>query len=51
MVAPAQAARVQRLVPASEMIHLPGLGHLAHEERPDVVAAAVLAVARKLPIP
>jgi len=38
-VPPRQAADVQRLVRGSQVHHLPGLGHLAHEERPDVVGA------------
>ena len=47
-VSPRQATRLRALWPASsatpapQLITLPGLGHLAHEERPDLVAAAVL---------
>ena len=47
-VPPRQAARLVALWPESSaippplMINLPGLGHLAHEERPDLVAAHVL---------
>ncbi|HKK50429.1 MAG TPA: alpha/beta fold hydrolase BchO [Myxococcota bacterium] len=37
-VSPVDAVRVQRRVPGSELISLPGLGHLAHEERPAEVA-------------
>ncbi len=38
MVPPAQQRRVRRLLPDAELITLPGLGHLAHEERPSQVA-------------
>ena len=47
-VPPRQAARLVALWPASSatppppIINLPGLGHLAHEERPDWVAAHVV---------
>jgi magnesium chelatase accessory protein len=37
-VPPTQARRVRALVPESRTETLPGLGHLAHEERPDVIA-------------
>jgi magnesium chelatase accessory protein len=33
-IPPSQARQVHRLVPGSRLISLPGLGHLAHEERP-----------------
>ncbi|MGE4241271.1 alpha/beta fold hydrolase BchO [Ramlibacter sp.] len=44
-VSPREASRVQAMVPAAcrlPVISLPGLGHLAHEERPDAVAAILL---------
>jgi magnesium chelatase accessory protein len=41
-VPPATARRVKALLPAAELVYLPGLGHLAHEERPEVVAASIL---------
>ncbi len=47
-VTPRQAARLAALWPASSSLEapslstLPGLGHLAHEERPDLVANLVL---------
>ena len=47
-VSPRQAARLVALWPASSalppplLINLPGLGHLAHEERPDLVASHLL---------
>lgn len=40
-IPPADAARLQAMVPGAELTTLPGLGHLAHEERPDDVAALV----------
>lgn len=40
-VPPSDAYRVRRLVPDAEIRRLPGLGHLAHEERPELVAALI----------
>jgi magnesium chelatase accessory protein len=40
-VPPRVAEMVKRLAPASRLIHLPGLGHLAHEEAPAQVAEIV----------
>ena len=45
MVPPSEAYRVRSLAPHAELISLPGLGHLAHEERPDEVAALLLRAA------
>ena len=45
MVPPSEAYRVRSLVPHAELVSLPGLGHLAHEERPDEVAALLLRAA------
>ncbi len=45
-IAPLQASRVLAMLPApikSTLVTLPGLGHLAHEERPDLVADVVVA--------
>ena len=45
-IAPHQASRVLAMLPApttSTLVTLPGLGHLAHEERPDLVADVVVA--------
>jgi magnesium chelatase accessory protein len=42
-VPPAQAERVRTLVPGARIDTLAGLGHLAHEERPDLAAARILA--------
>jgi magnesium chelatase accessory protein len=41
-VPPAQAQRVKLRVPAATIVRLAGLGHLAHEEAPERVAAVVL---------
>jgi magnesium chelatase accessory protein len=45
MIVPATAERVRALVPGARIEHLPGLGHLAHEERPDLVAPIIRAAA------
>lgn len=45
-VPPDQARDVGALLPSARVITLPGLGHLAHEEAPDTVAALVLDLAR-----
>ena len=37
---------VAEVLPGARLVELPGLGHLAHEERPDEIAALVLEVAR-----
>ena len=45
-ISPREASRVIAILPQSAsrgLITLPSLGHLAHEERPDLVAAAVMA--------
>jgi magnesium chelatase accessory protein len=47
-VPPAQALQVQALVPGSTLTRLPGLGHLAHEERPADLAARIAAIANGL---
>jgi magnesium chelatase accessory protein len=47
-VPPTQAARVRDLVSGATLATMPGLGHLAHEERPDDTAALVLGFAREL---
>ncbi|MFL5333194.1 MAG: alpha/beta fold hydrolase BchO [Geminicoccaceae bacterium] len=41
-VRPAEARRVQALLPKARIIDLPGLGHLAHEERPAEVAELII---------
>ena len=39
---PRQAAEVARRVPAAKVVHLPALGHLAHEEAPQLIADRLL---------
>jgi magnesium chelatase accessory protein len=46
-VRPSEAGRVRDLLPAAETLHLPGLGHLAHEERPREVADLILSIAAR----
>jgi magnesium chelatase accessory protein len=46
MVPPAEAYRLRALVPQAELVSLRGLGHLAHEERPEEIAALVRRVLR-----
>jgi magnesium chelatase accessory protein len=41
-----EARRVQALVPGAKVVRLPGLGHLAHEERPEQLAAIITEAAR-----
>lgn len=45
-VPPSVAAGVQASAPRAEIVSLEGLGHLAHEERPDLVADIIVRVAR-----
>jgi magnesium chelatase accessory protein len=45
-VPPAEAGRVRALLPTAELVTLPGLGHLAHEERPERIAELVIGLAR-----
>jgi len=40
-VPPAQADRVQRILPSTRVVRLPGLGHLAHEEEPALLAKTI----------
>lgn len=46
-VPPQQSAQVRDLVPGAELVTMPGLGHLAHEERPAEVAALIEDFARR----
>jgi magnesium chelatase accessory protein len=51
-VRPAEARRVRDLVPGAQIVGLPGLGHLAHEERPAEVAALIIELsAKSAPMP
>jgi magnesium chelatase accessory protein len=45
-IRPAEARRVRELVPTADVIRLPGLGHLAHEEQPDEVAELIVRLAQ-----
>jgi magnesium chelatase accessory protein len=47
-VSPSEARRVRERLPGAEVISLPGLGHLAHEERPEEVADLVKGLADRL---
>lgn len=42
MILPGEAIKVRRLVPRAELVQLPGLGHLAHEEAPERLAQLIL---------
>jgi magnesium chelatase accessory protein len=44
-VSPREATQVVRRLPAATHMSLAGLGHLAHEERPEMVAALILRLA------
>ncbi len=45
-VPPSNARRIARMVQGAELVRLPKLGHLAHEEQPEVVADLVIDRAR-----
>jgi magnesium chelatase accessory protein len=47
-VPPAQSVLIAGRMPDASLEVLPGLGHLAHEERPDLVADRILAFAARL---
>lgn len=47
-VSPTDARRIRASLPTAEEISLPGLGHLAHEERPTEVAAVVRRIAKQV---
>jgi magnesium chelatase accessory protein len=44
-IPPAQAERIRARLPSARIVTLPGLGHLAHEERPAEVAQLLLDIA------
>ena len=46
MILPGVALRVRGLAPRSELLQIPGLGHLAHEESPQLVADEIAGYAR-----
>jgi len=47
MILPGEAMRVRRLLPQTEITQLPGLGHLAHEEQPAMLAQLIVDAARE----
>jgi putative magnesium chelatase accessory protein len=47
-IAPGDAVRVHAMVPRSSIEIMPGLGHLAHEEKPHEVSELMLRLARSL---
>lgn len=49
-IPPSDAERVRAKVSGARIVPLPGLGHLAHEERPGLVAGIIDSVARELAI-
>jgi magnesium chelatase accessory protein len=40
-IPPSSAEQAATLIPGAELVALPGLGHLAHEERPEEIAALI----------
>ncbi len=50
-IPPADSARVRDLVPGAELVTMPGLGHLSHEEDPAGTAALILEFAGLLGLP
>ena len=46
-VPPATAAAVRAILPSADIVALKGVGHLAHEEKPALVADALLDLARR----
>ncbi len=48
MVPPAEAQRVRTLLPSTQIVEMPGLGHLAHEERPAETAELLACAARSV---
>jgi len=49
-IPPEDAYRLRKIVPAAEIVSMPGLGHLAHEEKPAETAALIMDFARRLKI-
>jgi magnesium chelatase accessory protein len=50
-IPPGDALRIRARVPTARIVELPGLGHLAHEERAAEVAAHLRALAAAFPAP
>lgn len=49
-IPPAVAARARRLLPTATVVRLPGLGHLAHEEKPGEIAELITRLARSIDV-
>jgi magnesium chelatase accessory protein len=49
-IPPDQAQRVKDRIESATVETLAGLGHLSHEERPDLVATRIIVFARRLGI-
>lgn len=45
-IPPSDSVRVRALLPGAQLVSLPGLGHLAHEEQPARIAALISGFAR-----
>jgi magnesium chelatase accessory protein len=50
-VPPADARRLAALIPGARALFFPGLGHLMHEERPDLLAPLILDLLADAPVP
>jgi magnesium chelatase accessory protein len=48
---PSEGRRVRDRVPSAELVELPGLGHLAHKERPATVAKLLREFSRRVSVP
>jgi magnesium chelatase accessory protein len=46
MILPGVALRVRSLAPHAQLLQISGLGHLAHEESPQLIADEIVAYAR-----
>jgi magnesium chelatase accessory protein len=40
-IPPADSGRLRDMIPGATLTTMPGLGHLAHEEKPDATAALI----------
>jgi magnesium chelatase accessory protein len=50
-VRPHEARRIRALLPNATVVRLPGLGHLAHEERPEQIEAIIVEAAQAAGVP
>lgn len=50
-ISPEQAFEVRRLLPQTSIEQIAGLGHLAHEEKPNDIAARIIEIAHKYNAP